>query len=397
MPEAPPRQTAADNSPGAAAGRPRGGGAREEPALPRRGFGRSTGRGWQETIVTLSDDERRAIDLQTVRATPRPLRSRHQAMGMLFVPQTRKAIVSYPLPARIADVHVRIGDWVKAGQAVVTLQCEEVGSARAAYQTARSTADLARKSFDREKRLFDRGVGAQKAYLSAEAELAFATTNLQAAEKRLSVLGLAEADVKGQLPIDAAITLFAPIGGKVLDHKAVLGGMVDPATDILTIMDPTVLWVDGAVYERDIARIKPGQEVALAVPAYPGESFAGSVSFIGDVVDAQTRTITVRSEVRNPGNRLKPGMFADVTFFLDDRRPVLALPETAILENGDEQLVFLKVGNTYVPQVVEVGVREQGYCEIVRGLQPGEEVVTSGNFQLKSKLSDQVLKGAHVH
>jgi cobalt-zinc-cadmium efflux system membrane fusion protein len=272
-----------------------------------------------------------------------------------------------------------------------------VGSARAAYQAAKSSAELARKSHEREKRLFDRGVGAQKAYLAAEADLAVATTNLQAAEKRLSVLGLTEEEVKGALPIDPVITLLAPIGGKVLDHKAVLGGMVDPATDILTIMDPTVLWVDAAVYERDIARMKPGQEVAVAVPAYPGESFAGAVSFIGDVVDAETRTITVRSEVRNPGNRLKPGMFADVTFFLDDRRPVLAVPGAAILDNGDEKLVFLKIGESYVPQVVEVGVREQGYCEIVRGLEPGEEVVTTGNFQLKSKLSDQVLKGAHVH
>jgi membrane fusion protein, heavy metal efflux system len=365
---------------------------RGSPRRLGRGFGRSAS-------VTLTNQEHEALGVETVRASRRLLRSELRVMGSVLAPRTRQAIVSYPFSGRLSAVHVSLGDWVKAGQPVATLQCEEAGAAKAAYHKARTDSELAVGSFERERRLFERGVGAQKGYLAAEAEWKLARAEVASTQKKLHVLGLTEqqiADVAASFDIDPAITLFAPISGKVVQIGPVLGAMVDSATEILTIMDPSVLWVDAEVFERDIAQLHRGQEVTISVPAYPGEIFRGRVSYIGDTVKEETRTIAVRSEVPNGDQRLKAGMFASIVFALREERPVLSLPERALLDEHGELFVFVRAGDEFIPRAVQVGVRHDGFCEIAYGIDEGEEVVVKGNFQLKSKLAGEDLKG-HVH
>ena len=364
-----------------------------EPAVPRRGFGRSDGRGWSRRFVQMSADEAQAIGLSTVQASHRPLRSTLRSLGTVYAPPARLAIVSYPFPARIAAVHVRVGEWVVRDQPLVALQADEVGTTKAAYLQARTALELTESSLAREQRLFERGVGARKTLLAARSEVELARSVFESGAKRLQVLGLSQAHidaVRAADDVDPTVTLYAPIAGKVIDTTPVRGAMVDAATSILTILDPTTLCADAEVYERDLARLHVGQGVAVAVPAYPGLTFSGRVCYIGDVVKPETRTVTVRSEIDNRDGRLKPGMFADVRLFLDEETDVVALPERAVLDNGDEKLVFIRTHED-PPQVVQLGIRQAGYVEIVRGVSAGDEVVVYGNFQLKSKLFEDVL------
>jgi cobalt-zinc-cadmium efflux system membrane fusion protein len=193
------------------------------------------------------------------------------------------------------------------------------------------------------------------------------------------------------------ITLFSPISGKVVQYNVVLGGMVDQASEILTIMDPRLLCVDAEIYERDISKIKAGQNVDVSVPAYPDEKFQGKIGYIGDVLKEETRTITVRTEVENRDTSLKPGMFANITVFLNHQNRALALPREAILDDQNDKMVFVKRDNLFFPQLIDIGTNENGYVEIVGGLEEGDEVVTKGNYQLKSKLYEEILKKAGVH
>jgi cobalt-zinc-cadmium efflux system membrane fusion protein len=309
------------------------------------------------------------------------------------------AIVSYAFPARISQIHVRIGEWVKEGQLLLTLQSEEVGNAKSDYFKAMVDLELATSNLEREKRLFDRGVGPEKNYIARQAEVRVAEASLEAAEKKLHVLGFSEQDIESiaqdheQNPI---IRLFAPIAGKIVAHKSVLGAMIDQSSELLTIMDPTTLWIDAEVYERDIAKIRTGQRVVASVPAYPDESFSGRISYIGDQLNDETRTITVRAEVENRKYKLKPGMFADINIHLNHASRALVVPGDAILDDNNEQIVFIKRDGSYTPQIVEIGTRENGLCEIRFGLKEGDEVVVKGNYQLKSKLYDELL-GTHVH
>ncbi len=351
-------------------------------------------------VVKFSDEEKKAIDIQTVKVSRRAMRSQLKAMGKVLSPQQKRAIVSYAFPARIADIHVAVGDWVEAGQKLVTLQSEEVGKARADFFKAQADFELARRNLERERNLHDRGVGAKKNLLTAEAEYKVAEASLDAAEKKLHVLGFSEEQVdelKKSHQINPIISLYAPIKGKIVAFSAVRGAMVDQNSEILTIMDPTVVWVDAEIYERDIARTKLGQEVKISVPAYPAESFLGKIIYIGDVLKEETRTITVRTEVPNRELKLKPGMFADMTIYLNHQDEVLAVPEAAVLDDRDDKIVFVKVNDGYRLQIVQLGMKDGGFWEIAGGLGEGQEVVTVGSYQLKSKLYDEILKQAGVH
>jgi cobalt-zinc-cadmium efflux system membrane fusion protein len=367
----------------------------------KRGSEGNSGITWgPDTVVELSEEEENSIIIETVQASYKPLRSELLALGKVFAHPQRKAIVSYPFSARIAEVHVILGDWVNPGQKLLTLQSEEVGAAKSEFYKAMADFELAKVNHERQKRLFDRGVGAQKDFLSSEAEYKVAEANLNAAEKKLHVLGFSEDQVKSIAEthqINPIISLYSPISGKIIEHNAILGAMVDQETEILTIMDPTVLCIHAEIYERDISKIRIGQEVEASVPAYPGETFQGKISFISDVLNEETRTITVRSEVENQEYKLKPGMFADIKIFLNHQIDSLVLPKEAVLDEKDENIVFLKADGKYLPRIIKTGVRNGNFVEILEGVAEGDEVVTKGNFQLKSKLYDEILKKAGIH
>lgn len=366
-------------------------------------FGRGFGgrRGWRNAgLITLSEEEKKVVEIKTDVAAFRPMRTSLRAMGKVLAPQTKKAIVSYAFPARIAEIHVTVGDWVKKNQKLVTLQSEEVGSARAEFFKARADFELAKRNLERERSLFQRGVGAGKNLLAAETEFKVAEAHLEATEKKLHVLGFTEEQLKEierTHQVNPVISLYAPIEGKVIHSNAVLGAMVDQNTEILTIMDPTLLWVDGEIYERDIAKIKKGQDVGVSVPAYAGEVFWGKIGYISDVLNEQSRTITVRTEVKNSDQKLKPGMFADMTIYLDHQEQVLVVPEAAVLDDQNDKIVFVPAEGGFRVQVVQVGIKEAGFLEIVAGLEAGQEVVTNGNYQLKSKMYEEILRRAEVH
>jgi cobalt-zinc-cadmium efflux system membrane fusion protein len=350
--------------------------------------------------VSLTSDEHEAIDIQTIEASYRALKSELPAMGRVVAPPRTKAIVSYAFQARVSEVHVRLGDWVQKGQKVVTLQSEEVGNAKSEFYKARADFELATKNYERQKRLHDRGVGAEKDYLSAEAELTVAQVSLDAAEKKLHILGFTEEQVHETAEthqINPIIVLYAPISGKIVEANAVLGAMVDQGSEILTIMNSNLLRVDAEIYEKDIAKIRVGQQVEVRVQAYPDETFMGRIQYVSDIFKEDTRTTTVYTEVANTDYKLKPGMFADIKIHLNHHDQVLALPRSAILDDKDIELVFVRRGDEYVPLIVETGIHENDYIQILSGIQAGDLVVTNGNFQLKSKMYEDTMSKGHVH
>ncbi len=350
--------------------------------------------------VVLSEAEERAINPEMAVAQYHPISNELSAMGKILANQYRKAIVSYPFPARVSKIDARIGEYVKKGEALIVLQSEEVGEATSAFYKANADYELAKVNFEREHQLFEKGVGAKKNYLVAETELKVAEANLNATEKKLHVLGFTESGVRQitkSHQVNPIITLYAPIEGKIVASNVILGEMIDESTEILTIMDPSVIWIDAAIYEKDIARIKIGQKVVAEVPAYPGESFSGKVTYISDLLNESTRTITVRSEITNRLSKLKPGMFASLRIELGHDGNALCVPVQAVLDDSGKKLVFVKSTGVYYPRNVQIGVKNGDFITVHSGIVEGDTVVTSGNFQLKSKLYEELLKNAGVH
>jgi len=353
----------------------------------------------QAGSFSLSAESVQEIGVKTVTVEFRECHARLRAMGKILTPQNRKAIVGYSFPARVAFGHVRPGDWVKTGQALVTLESEEVGKAMAEFFKATADSELARINLEREERLFQNGVGAKKSFLSADTDYKIASANLEAAEKKLHVLGFSEsqvAEIGKTHRVSPRIVLYSPIDGKVVTSQLVLGAMTEPATEILTIIDPSVLWIDAEIYEKDIACIRKGQKADITVPAYPEEKFGGVVSYIGDALNEETRTITVRAEMENREQRLKPGMFADIHIHMNGQRRLLTVQTEALLEDGEDKIVFVANGKEYIRREVQTGAVDNGFTEIVSGLKKGDRVVVQGHHQLKSMLHEE-LHEAHIH
>ena len=143
--------------------------------------------------------------------------------------------------------------------------------------------------------------------------------------------------------------------------------------------------------------MKIGQKVEIAVPAYGEELFRGAVSHIGDLVDEETRTITVRAEVSNQDQRLKPGMFADVCVLRNGIEPMVMVPAAAVLEEGKQKIVFVKQDDGFLRREVETNAVEGDQVQIVKGLKAGEQIVVQGNHQLRSELQRELLQASHAH
>ncbi|MDI6846311.1 MAG: efflux RND transporter periplasmic adaptor subunit [Candidatus Saccharicenans sp.] len=335
------------------------------------------------------------VKIETVRVESREIKNLVTANGKIVAPIDRMAVINYPFPARVNEIIVKVGEWVEKGSPLLTLQSEEAGKSRAEFFRALADLELAQANFERQKKLYERGAGAQKDYLAAEAELKVARANLEAAEKKLHLLGFSEKEVQQMIvshQINPIVTVYSPIRGRVVEIKVIPGESVDQSKDIMTILDPRLLWVDAEIFEKDLARIKLAQKVEITVPAFPEKVFYGKVSYIGDILKEDTRTVTVRTEVDNSGMLLKPGMFASLRIQLNGDRPVLAVPAAAVCDHLGEKFVFVVRDDEFQPRKVLLGASQDGFYEVISGLQEGEMVATRGSFQLKSKLLSEVLK-----
>ncbi len=136
------------------------------------------------------------------------------------------------------------------------------------------------------------------------------------------------------------MTLFAPVEGFVLIRNALRGQRITPEMELYTIADLSTIWVLADIYEYEVPMISLGQSASVALPYFPGQTYSGKVAFIAPQLDSQTRTLKVRLQFPNPDNKLKPEMYASVSIFVDYGRQ-LAVPESAVLDSGTQQIVFI--------------------------------------------------------
>jgi Cu(I)/Ag(I) efflux system membrane fusion protein/cobalt-zinc-cadmium efflux system membrane fusion protein len=171
---------------------------------------------------------------------------------------------------------------------------------------------------------------------------------------------------------------------------------VQPETKLYTVADLSTVWVYGQVFQIDVGRIRPGDPAIVTVDAYPGKTFKGRVDFILPQVDMNTRTVRVRLIFPNPGLQLKPGMYVNVTF----KAPLgkaLTVPASAVFHSGTRNLVFINKGEGNLePHEIELGPRVGDDYVVLKGLKPGESIVTSANFLIDSEAQLQAAAGAFV-
>ncbi len=359
-----------------------------------------TGHSTQRQYIHLTEEVKKNIDIKTAEVKSGPVKATLKAMGKVLAPNNRKAVVGFSFSGRVVKRHASLGDRVTKNQPLATLECDEVGDAQSEYLKSLTGFELTTLDFQREERLQKKDIGAKKDYLETRARYETAKAALTAAEKKLDLMGLSEDQVKSLAKsrnLSSRVTVKAPIAGRIVTDEAVLGAVVDPSTQLMTLLDSATLCIDADIYEKDIARIKKDQEVHISVPAYPGETFHGKIHYIGDVVHPETRTITVRTTVENQDYRLKPGMFADIRILLHQTENAMVIPKEAVLDDGDRKMVFVREDDHYVYRPVITGTAFNGSIEITAGLKIGDTVVLEGNYQLKSHLYQDIISHGHTH
>lgn len=189
-------------------------------------------------------------------------------------------------------------------------------------------------------------------------------------------LAIVQSRQVGEPPPTVAVT--APIAGVVDQPLVALGEAIEPNKPLFQIMDLSQVIVQAEAYEEDVGKIALGQNVRIHAFAYPDETFEGKVSFLGQQLDAERRTLALWITVPNPRGRLKPGMFAKVALVLKRVEGVLSVPLAAVLEGGGERFVFVKDGDTFRRVDVSTGAADDRFVEVTDGLVPGDAVVTQG-------------------
>lgn len=302
--------------------------------------------------------------------------------GKITFDENYTSRISSPILGRALSIKAQIGDKVKAGQVLMTIDSPELGSALADARKAYADLQLKNKAFERNSLLLEGGVIARKDLETSQSDLAQAVAEEQRANARLKNLG-------AQRNADESFTLRSPIAGIVVDRQVNPSSEVRPdaAAPLFIITNPEHLWASIDLPERDLAKVVPGQKLAIQVDAYPDEIFSGNIDSIGVMVDPATRRINVRCTVQSRG-KLKPEMYAQISPLNTQNIKVIRLANTALITEGLYSYVFVEVSpNHFKKRRVSLNSQEREFATVKTGLSVGERVITSGAFLLNSELA----------
>jgi cobalt-zinc-cadmium efflux system membrane fusion protein len=334
----------------------------------------------------------------TFRATPQQLKSftvesvRTHAFvseelteGKIGVNGDRATPVISPYSGRVTRVIAGLGDTVKAGAPLATLEASEFVQAQNDLRVATAQVKLARISETRKHALYDAKGGSLQDWQQAQADLAAAETALNAVRNRLQIFGKSDAEIaklESLQTMNPSATITAPIAGVVVDRQVGPGQYLQAGgTPVFTIADPSSVWLLANVRESDAGLVRLGQPVEVRVLAYPKRVFKARVTYVAAVVDAATHRLPVRAEIDNRDLALKPEMFANFRILTSDTTESPAVPEAAVVYEGAAAHVWVVVGDGLLSyRAIRTGRSNDGLVEVLDGLKTGERIVTKGGL-----------------
>jgi Cu(I)/Ag(I) efflux system membrane fusion protein len=320
--------------------------------------------------VKLSPGKIQRTGVKSEPAAPRIIRTAIRAPGTIQLDERRVSVISMRSESwvqKIADVTT--GSKVNKGQPLMEIYSPSISSASAEYiatinsKTTGGTGPYGRGSRQR-------------------------LMNLDVPEAAIVAM-----EKSGAIPM--AIEWSAPRDGIVLERNAIEGMRAQPGDVLFRVADTSVVWAVIDVAERDLGALVVGQPVVVRARGFAGREFSGKIKVIYPQVNRETRTARVRVELANPDAALLPEMYVDAEIDTGSPQPVLAVPESSVLDTGSRQAVFVEKGQgRFEPRDVKLGHRGGGYVEIREGIAEGEPVVVSANFLIDAESNlNAALKG----
>jgi len=320
--------------------------------------------------VRISADKVQKLGVRVEAVAMRPLARIVRASGRVEPDERRVSTVTAKFEGYVERLHVNAtGQPVARGQALFEVYSPELVSAQREYAIA----------------------------VQGMRALAGAGSDAAAGMKQLADASLARLR-NWDLPADQVealarsgetrrtVTFRSPVGGIVTEKKAVQGMRFMPGEALYQVTDLGAVWVIADVFEQDIAAMRPGARATVRINAYPERSFPGTVTYVYPTMKAETRTVPVRIELPNPRQLLKPAMFAQVELPAGDPRPVLTVPDSAVIDSGTRSVVLVQAGEgRFDPREVKLGARGDAYVQVLEGVREGEVVVVAANFLIDAE------------
>lgn len=293
------------------------------------------------------------------------------------------AIIDVParVSGRLTSVNFIEGDRIKKGQLLATIDSPELTKLRSNYMTAKTKYSAAEQNYERIKSLVKMNLAAKQELVDAESNVNVIRAEKISAEENLRVNGLGIAD-----SVSGIYHVVAPRSGLAISRNAVPGSQILGNQTLTTIADLTNLWFQGKIFEGDLHYLKEGNAATVILNAYPDIAFSGKLNHIGEKVDPISRTIHARIVFKNVDRKGKIGLFGKASIEIEPKVGI-KIPSLAIQTLNDKKYVFIKTGpNQFYWKEVVLGLNIDSETEIKSGLNSGDEIVTTGGFELKAIL-----------
>ena len=336
--------------------------------------------------VTASSEILDQIKFEPAKITP--IKKTLDIPGSIEVKQNLLARIGSPVQGRIIEIKGELGKTVKQGDVLAVINSTELAKQQLAYIKSVQMVELKTKAYERAVLLFDADVVSEAQKLQRKTELSAAKADMEASKDQLTVMGMTVKEIEAiqsETQIDATTNIVAKIDGKIIKKNVNVGQVVDPTEDIFTIAMLNEVWGVAQVPERQIGFLKEGDDLLIDVPAYESKFVEAKITYLGDIVDPVTRTVTIRTEIDNAHGLLKPDML--ITMKVSGKKiEKVGVPINAIVSIDDIPNIFVKTGeNKFLMRPVTLGIKNKDTVHIDDGLLEGEEVVIDGAFHLNNE------------
>lgn len=310
------------------------------------------------------------------------------AVARVVYDAAKVALVNARAAGVVRELRVDVGTRVQRGQALAVIESAAVGADRSSLQAARARLLVAESTAARERELVAKGISAQKDLQQAEQEREAASADVAAVESALGVIGSGPGAA-------GFYTLTAPLSGIVVQRNVAIGQTISVEPMLFQIVDPTAMWAEIDVNERDLGVVASGQQVELTVDALPARRFTGKIDYIAPIIDARTRTAQARVAIDNKDGVLRAQMFGNARITVGGDHASVMVPRDAVQRAKTVHVVFVKTAPAqFEARRVALGLEDGDLVEITKGIKAGEDVVTVGSFFLKTEtLKDAIGAG----
>jgi membrane fusion protein, heavy metal efflux system len=342
--------------------------------------------------VQLSDTQLASLKVEPVGEYAFPIEK--AAVGSIDFNEEMSLQVFTPYQGRILTLSATLGDEVKKGDTLFTIDSPDLLQAESNLISAAGVAELNARNLARLKQLYESRAIAQKDMEQAISDQQASEGALKAARDAVRIFGKTEAEIARMIAerkVDPTLVVPSPISGRITARNAAPGLFVQPgnAPAPYSIADLSTVWMLANVAESDSPAFSVGQDVRVSVMAYPGRVFEGKISTIGATVDPNTHRVLVRSEISDPKRELRPGMFANFVIRTGEPVSAPAIPFDGVVREGDGTMtVWVTIDHhRFFRRTVKVGLQRDGYDQILEGLKRGELVATEGALFLSNALT----------